>query len=213
MARLFLVFIVLAVAVALPFLIWGEAFERTLAEDGARAWLGGTSRYAWAVGLGLLVADLLLPVPNTAVMAGLGAVYGTALGGAIATVGSVLSGLVGYGLCRAWGRSAARRLIGEDGLAEGERLFGRLGGWLVASSRWLPIFPEVVACMAGLSRMRFSLFAAALVCGAAPMGFIMAFAGHTGADRPVVTLLACALLPLLLWGGVRLARRAGNTEP
>src|SRR5262245_21513617 len=37
--------------------------------------------WAWAVGIALLWADLLLPVPQTAVIAALGVVYGTLVGG------------------------------------------------------------------------------------------------------------------------------------
>jgi uncharacterized membrane protein YdjX (TVP38/TMEM64 family) len=37
--------------------------------------------WAWALGIGLIWADLVLPVPQTAVIAALGIVYGAVLGG------------------------------------------------------------------------------------------------------------------------------------
>ena len=37
--------------------------------------------WAWALGIALIWADVLLPVPQTAVIAALGIVYGTLLGG------------------------------------------------------------------------------------------------------------------------------------
>ena len=36
--------------------------------------------WAWALGIALIWADLVLPVPQTAVIAALGIIYGTLLG-------------------------------------------------------------------------------------------------------------------------------------
>ena len=40
--------------------------------------------WAWAVGIALIWADLVLPVPQTVVIAALGITYGTVLGGLVA---------------------------------------------------------------------------------------------------------------------------------
>jgi uncharacterized membrane protein YdjX (TVP38/TMEM64 family) len=37
--------------------------------------------WAWALGIALIWADLVLPIPQTAVIAALGIIYGTLLGG------------------------------------------------------------------------------------------------------------------------------------
>jgi membrane protein DedA with SNARE-associated domain len=95
------------------------------------------------------------------------------------------------------------RLLGPEGLMDGERLFARVGGWLVVLSRWLPVFPEVIACMAGLARMPPLPFFAALVCGSAPLGFGFAAIGHAGGDYPVLAIALSAGLPPLLWLAVR----------
>ena len=113
----------------------------------------------------LLAADLFLPLPGTLIMSALGYVYGPVGGGLLATVGSFLGGTLGYGLCRLLGRGAARRLLGEKDLEKGERLFASVGGWIVVLSRWLPLVPEVVSCMAGLTRMPARSFLLALLCG------------------------------------------------
>jgi len=150
--------------------------------------------------LGMRAAsDLLLPIPSTAIMAALGLVYGPIWGGLIGTAGSFLGGALGYGLCRWFGRPLALRILGPDGLVQGERLFARAGGWLVALSRWLPILPEVIACMAGVTRMPVWAFVAALLCGAAPMAFTFAAIGHLGGDHPVLAIVLSALAPPLLW--------------
>ena len=49
-------------------------------------------------GIALVWADLVLPIPQTAVIAALGIIYGTLLGGSLGSVGRITSGLLGYGL-------------------------------------------------------------------------------------------------------------------
>jgi uncharacterized membrane protein YdjX (TVP38/TMEM64 family) len=203
MLRLLGLFLLLAVIVLVPFLIWGAGFEQSFTREGAAAWLSGYGRWAAVAGILLLMSDLVLPIPATAVMAGLGFVYGPVAGGLLATLGSFLSGALGYLLCRRFGRPVAVRLLGPRDLADGERLFARAGGWLVVLSRWLPVFPEVIACMAGLTRMPPGAFFAALACGSAPLGFGFAAIGHAGSDYPVLALALSAVLPPLLWLAVQ----------
>ena len=197
--RILGLFFGLAVIVIVPFLIWGQGFERAFTLDGAVAWLTDYGDWAWAAGIVLLISDLVLPIPATAVMAALGVIYGPLIGGAISAAGTFLAGSLGYGLCRLFGRNAAARLLGPTDLARGERLFASMGGWLVVLSRWLPVFPEVIACMAGLTRMPARAFFTALACGCVPLAFVFATVGHLGARRPFLTLAASALVPPLLW--------------
>lgn len=201
-------FLWLAVAlvglVVAPFLLFGAQLEEAIVRGDALSLLAGYGGYAWVVAFGLLLADLILPVPASAVMAALGMIYGPVLGGALSAAGSVVSGLAGYVLCRVFGRMAARWLAGEAGLRKGEAIFnGEAGGWLVLASRWLPILAEVVSCLAGLSRMRFQVYFTALLCGSVPLGFAYAAIGYAGSDRPVATLVLSAFLPLVLWLLVR----------
>ena len=213
MIRLLGWFLFLALVVLIPFLIWGAGFERSFSHEGAVAWLTGYGSWAGIAAVLLLMSDLVLPIPATAVMAALGFVYGPVAGGLIATLGSFLSGALGYLLCRWFGRPAAVRLLGPQELVDGERLFARVGGWLVVLSRWLPVFPEVVACMAGLSRMPPLPFFTALACGSAPLGFAFATIGHAGVDRPVLAIALSAAVPPLLWLGVQPYFRAKRRTP
>jgi uncharacterized membrane protein YdjX (TVP38/TMEM64 family) len=208
--RLFGVFLALAVIVALPFVIWGEYFEATLGRESLVDRLGEYRSTAWIIATALLASDLVLPIPNTMVIAALGVIYGPFLGGLVAIAGNALSAMIGYGLCRRFGRPIAIRLLGEADMATGEALFTRSGGWMVALSRWLPVLPETISCMAGLARMPLRLFVLALLSGAVPLGFVVAGLGYAGSDRPVLTLVLCALLPLPLWFLVRRAFMPAN---
>ena len=209
LCRLGLVFLIMAAVLATPFLIWGDEFEAVLHRDAVMAWFAENSGIAWLAAIGLLVSDLALPIPNSLVMAALGIYYGPFAGGAVAAAGNCLSGLLGYALCRRFGRPLALRWLTVAELEASESLFTRSGGWAVALSRSLPVLSEVVCCMAGLARMRFSTFLLALVCGSASFGFTVAAIGSAGSDRPVLTLVICALLPVPLWFAVQ----AGLVRP
>ena len=215
MLRLIAIFVILAILVLIPFLIWGEGFEQRFSQAGAIEWLRDYGRWAWAAGILLLMSDLFLPIPATAVMAALGFIYGPVAGGLIATAGSFCSGALAYLVCRRFGRPVAVRVLGPQDLMEGERLFARAGAWLVVLSRWLPIFPEVIACMAGLARMPVRSFFTALACGSAPLGFVFAAIGHAGATHPVLAIALSAGLPPLLWLAVQpyfVAKRGAKIE-
>lgn len=209
MRAFFAIVVGLALLVCTPFFLFGDQLERIFAGDGAVAWLRSYEGLAWAAAFGLLISDLLMPIPTTAVMAALGIIYGPLVGGLIAAAGSITSGVVGYVLCRKLGRPLAIRLNGADALAEGERLFARAGGWIVAFSRWIPVASEVIACAAGLSRQPFRVFFLALVCGSVPLGFVFSYIGHLGEENPILTLIISALLPLGLWAAARLLIKRG----
>lgn len=199
MLRLITLFVALAILVIVPFAVWGGQLEEMLSGEKAAEELRSWGGWAWAAGFVLVVSDIVLPIPATAVMAALGIVYGPVVGGLISAFASMTAGTIGYAVFRALGRGVAVRLAGREGLAQAERLFRRWGGWIVAASRWMPILPETIAGLAGLARMPFLQFEAALACGALPMGLVAASIGHFGAERPFLALLGSALLPLALW--------------
>lgn len=212
--RLIWIFLLLALGMLIPFLLFADSWD--FGANGAEELLARYGRWAWVVGVLLLVSDLFLPIPGTAIMAALGLIYGPALGGAISGAGSFLAGALAYGLCRATGRGVAERLVGREDLRRGEATFTRIGGWLVVVSRWLPLFPEVIACMAGLVRMPARLFFTALACGSLPLGFVYAGIGAAGANRPGLALALSAVLPPVLWWviGRRVqGRMGGETAP
>ena len=185
----------------IPWMIWGDALEATFTVEGSRAWMSGHG--AGVAGMGLLVADLLLPIPSTLVMSALGLIFGTWLGGFYAAAGTAAAGLLAYGLCRWLGRPLAVRLAGAEALASGEKLFADGGAWLVAGSRCLPILPEAIACLAGLHRMPFRTFLLALLCGSLPTGFLFAAIGALGRDEPAWALGLSVVAPLALWLAAR----------
>src|SRR5690606_18164206 len=103
-----LVGLVLAL-VLVPWLVWGTALE---------AWVTGTivhhepPPYAALWVIGLLAADVFLPIPSSIVAVAAGVFLGFA-GGAIATfIGLTVGCLLGYAFGFLWGPLAARRIVG-----------------------------------------------------------------------------------------------------
>jgi uncharacterized membrane protein YdjX (TVP38/TMEM64 family) len=197
--RLCFLFLGLAFLVLVPFFIWGEWWEAIFTYEGSIRWLETCGPWAWVAGIGLLASDLVLPVPGTVVMAAMGWIYGWLVGGLVNAAGSVLAGLLGYGLCRLAGERAARWLLGEADLRRAHLVFDRAGPWAVVLSRWLPVFPEVVACLAGLLGMPFRVFFPALLAGSLPLAFLFAWVGSIGYRHPGVALALSAVIPALLW--------------
>ena len=180
-------------------MIWGGGWEYHFSFEGSVRWLESSGPWAWAAGILLLASDLVLPVPGTVVVSALGYIYGTVLGGVIATAGLMTAGLLGYGLGRLFGERLARRWLGDHDFETGRKLFESGGGWVVALSRSLPILPEVISCTAGLVRMPFRRFVTALACGSVPMGFLFAAIGKTGHDAPGWAIVLSLVIPALLW--------------
>lgn len=198
---LIILILVILAGIIVPFAIWGDQFDAELDLNGVQRWMAGYGNWAWAAGVALLVADIVLPVPSTVVMSALGLMYGWWVGGLIASAGSMLAGIVAYAACRWMGRGAARWIAGEEGLRRGEEIFAQRGGWLVALSRWMPVLPEAVACLAGLSNMKWRVFLPALACGSVPTGFAFAAIGHLGQNSPGQAMVLSCVVPVLLWLG------------
>ena len=189
----------LFILLLLPFLLWGRGVEELFTIDGTISLLRGFGVWGVAAAVLLLVSDILLPIPATLVMTALGMLYGPVVGGLIGAGGSFLGGMIAFLACAKLGRPAARHFVSDAELVRGEALFERWGAWIIVLSRWLPIIPEAVSCMAGIVSMPRRLFTGALACGVVPPAFTFAIVGHLGVDRPALTFLLSAFLPAAFW--------------
>ena len=155
--------------------------------------------WAWALGIALIWADLVLPIPQTAVIAALGIIYGTLIGGLLGSLGLITSGLLGYGLMLTSARRFAQRFAGPRSLQKMESLFDRGGAWAIILTRSLPYsVPEAMGFLAGLAGMPLRKFTAALTIGSVPTAFAFAAIGAGWADQPIRALAVSYVLPILL---------------
>jgi uncharacterized membrane protein YdjX (TVP38/TMEM64 family) len=212
--RLYVVIFALVALTLVPVLVFGDEIDEHFAgEEGLRR-LEAYGGWAWLAGIALIVSDLFLPVPSTAVIAGLGMMYGPWLGGLIGGVGSTLAGLVAYAGGRWVGRPAVKLFVGPADLERLSRFFTRHGLWAIALSRWMPLLPEALCCLAGTAKMRPGHFLAALACGSFAMGFAFGFLGMSYLDKPAAGLVLSALIPLAVWPPVHyFLRRPAVQEP
>ena len=92
---------------------------------------------------------------------------------------------------------AASWIAGANEIRRVTGFFERYGLWAIAFSRWLPAIPELLACLAGLTRMSFARFTIGNSTGSLAVGFAYAYFGSRGEDNPGAALAAAAILPYL----------------
>jgi uncharacterized membrane protein YdjX (TVP38/TMEM64 family) len=213
--RLYLFLFALAALMLVPALVFDDEIDGYFAGEEGLNRLRQFGGWAWLAGIGLIVCDLVLPVPSTAVIAGLGMIYGPLLGGLIGGVGSTLAGLTAYGGCRLLGDRFVNWLVGPEAVVRLAGFFEKYGPWAIALSRWMPLLPEALCCLAGMTRMRAGPFLASLCVGSFAMGFAFAFLGEAYLDRPAAGLIVSALIPIVVWPPVHylVRRRPRSASP
>lgn len=192
----FLAAFMLAVAVDVPLLTGTEWIQ-----DHARA-------SAVVILNGLLIADVLLPIPSSLLMVANGALLGTGPG-ALATIASTLLG----GMLAFWlGRRGAPWLmarISDRERAQADRFFERWGPMAVLVSRPVPIIAETIGILAGTTAMGWPRFLVSVFLGNLPPAILYAFAGSS-AMKASYTVAIFLILVGLAAGWWLLGRRASK---
>jgi uncharacterized membrane protein YdjX (TVP38/TMEM64 family) len=140
--------VLLLAFVVVPFLLFGDRLERwsvgMMHAEGAIAAL---------VGIVLLVADVLLPIPSSFVLTALGTTLGGIGGTLVATLGMSMGCGLAYGLGHALGPARAERLLARDEQARLADLFARHGMLALAACRAVPVLAEASVLAAGILRL------------------------------------------------------------
>lgn len=165
--------------VIVPWLLWGTEVEawvaNELADDEPPAY------FAWWV-LGLLAADVFLPVPSSIVAVAAGVFLGVGGGSATVFAGLMLGSAMGYGFGSLCGPATARRVVGEAEWRRAERWAQRFGAMLVLILRPVPVLAEASTLYAGASRVPAARFFAASVLSNAVIAVAYAGVGSASAD-------------------------------
>lgn len=128
------------------------------------------------VGVGLLVADAVLPVPASLVMIAHGAAFGLVAGTLLSLVGSMGAALIGFGLGRRGG-PLLTRFVPPAEQAAANRLLERHGALAIVVTRPIPLLAETVAVLAGASPLGWGRAALAALAGSLPAALIYALTG------------------------------------
>ena len=164
--------------------------------------LGAGGALAAVAGTGLLVADVLLPVPSSGVMLAHGALFGIVVGAALSLLGSLGAFALGFALGRR-GARAVERLVSEEERRRADRLLRRWGVLAVVVTRPVPILAETTALIAGTSSLGWYPSLVAALVGSLPAAVLYAVAGALAASFAtgatvfaVVVLLGLVVLAL-----------------
>ena len=150
-----ILWIILIGIVLLPFLLFEQqfsAFADYVTRSGSSRWLVASAVF------GLLALDVFLPVPSSIVSTAAGVFLGFIAGAAIVWAGMMAGCVLGY-VVGARGAGAARRLVGESGLARAAASVRQYGDLTIVLCRPIPVLAEASVVFAGLAQAPFSRFA------------------------------------------------------
>ncbi len=212
--RLLLIPLLFVTLSTLAYVVFGDRLEIPESFDEAVAWIRSYERWAWAVAVGVIMGDFLLPLPSTPALVVLGIVYGPLLGGLIGGAATTTAGLMGYGLTRSLGRRGALFIVGERDLARAQRFYDRWGVSAVVLGRAVGGPLEWLILIAGISGMPFRRVLAALLAGGCTAAFVVAWLGDMAVEQPWLALsLVVMLASGLAWLGRRLLAHAPGSSP
>lgn len=157
------------------------------------AWLNRGGVVAALVGVALLIADVILPVPSSLVMIAHGALFGVALGTLLSLIGSVGAALTGFALGRRGG-VWLERIVSPEERAKVEQMLERWGALAIVVTRPVPLLAETTAIMAGASAMSWQRVTAASFAGSLPMALLYALTGSVAASFQNGALMFCFVL-------------------
>lgn len=196
--RVSLLGVLLLSAVLVPFVIWGDTLE-----TAAPSWLAANQAPLWIAGLGiaLLIADVLLPIPSSVVAMALCWSLGPWVGGLCVALGSFLSFATGYGLGRVVPEAKLRAWIGATTWDLVRHRAGRTELWWIVLSRPLPVFAELSAVMAGVWRLSLLRTLSAAAAASVALGALYGSSAWLGTQSPstVLTLFILSCLPTTFW--------------
>jgi uncharacterized membrane protein YdjX (TVP38/TMEM64 family) len=189
-----------AILLAVPLLVtavWGQL----LADDIAR-WQSSPPADAVVAAsvIGVLAADLLLPVPSGPVMTLAGAQLGTLPAVLVTWIGLMLGAMIGFALGRYGGRPVLARHVSDRDLADLDTAGSRYGLWVLLITRPMPILAEASVIVAGMMRTPWMQFFAAVAIGNLVCSMIFCTLGEYAAANEwmTVALFLSVVGPVLL---------------
>jgi len=154
----------------------------------------------------LLFADLFIAVPTLTVITLSGYFMGFHYGAIASLIGLVLAGVTGYGLSAIFGERIFGFLLKkEKARQEAKATFRQHGFIMILLSRAIPILPEVTACLAGMTKMKFSKFMLAWAISTIPYVLIISYAGSVSSiENPKPAIYTAIGISAILWIGLYL---------
>lgn len=155
--------------------------------------------------VGLVIFRQFLAIPSILLLTAAGLCFGALFGGALGTLGILVSGIMKFSIARVLGREALQRW-GGDFPGRLERRLGHLGPVAITLVTAHPVGPMApLHWAAGLAPISLGTFVAALTIGAPVRAFAYAFFGQALVDVgstafwvATVFLVSAVAIPLLM---------------
>lgn len=156
-------------------------------------WLNRGGVVGALIGISLLIADVVLPVPSSLVMIAHGALFGIVPGTLLSLIGSVGATLVGFALGRRGGTWLERIVLPKERIRV-ELMLDRWGALAVVVTRPIPLLAETTAILAGASAMSWQRVTLASFAGSLPAALLYALTGAVAASFHNTVLMFCFVL-------------------
>ena len=205
MKRYLLLVAVLIASFTIIFLIV-EALRIPLLSDPT-PWMKHGGIVAGTLGVSLLIADVLLPVPSSIVMVAHGALFGVVVGTLLSLSGSVGAALFGFAIGRRGGK-LMDRVVTPAERSRANHLLARWGALAIIVTRPVPLLAETVAIMSGASSLGWTTITLASFAGSLPPALLYALTGAAVANFQNTSLMfgVVLLVAALFWLIGRLLR-------
>ncbi|MFZ6657655.1 VTT domain-containing protein [Undibacterium sp. TJN19] len=205
-SRLGTLSLLVLLAILIPFGLWGDALDKLtpqmLANTNGKIWIA-------LLGIALLIADVLLPIPSSLVGMAVCWSLGPFWGGISLATGLALAFAFGYLLGRMMPEARLRQWVGAALWDSVRNNAQQQALWWIVIARPLPVLAEMSAILAGVWRVRplpafsmallSSIIVAALYAGSVWLG---------GEEPGIGTIILCTMLvPTFAWVTHRLLLR------
>ncbi len=199
MLRFWMFTVMLVLGMLLLFFV-GQAMELPVLAEDTSFLLSQKKWVAGAAGVGLLVVDVIAPVPSSIVMLVNGMLFGAVGGTLLSVAGGFGAASIGFWIGTR-GESVGQRWMGAAALARANAFFQRHGMVAVIVSRPVPILAEAITIIAGLARMSGRKFTLAVLLGLIPTAMIYAVAGAYALNvrSGIYVFLAVLTLAGVVW--------------
>lgn len=197
--RFFIWFVVGSIVIlGLSWLFFDESMAQFVLEWRDQS----SSSYVYSmVVITVLSADLLLPIPSSAVMTHAGQTLGVFTGTIVTLFGLTIGSCVGYALARWLGESVVLRSVREFDQITLQRLIDKNGVLVLVLLRPVPILAEASVLLLGLGKMNFGQFLFWLTISNLAICLFFTKWGAWAAEQnipEIVSLLISIAIPLVL---------------
>ncbi|MEX2206336.1 MAG: VTT domain-containing protein [Myxococcota bacterium] len=162
--------------------------------ESLRDYVAALGLYGPLVVVAIMTFRPFLGLPMWVALILCGVLFGPWLGAAYGTIGTLLGGVLIFGIARSFGRDAVQSRIGGALRLFDDLLASRGVPWLALYAA-VPVAPLTpVFASAGVSRMRLSSFCAGIGIGIVPRASVFTFAGEAAVERSATSIGVAALL-------------------